>query len=127
LVLLAEDDPTVSKIAARILTRAGYRVLTALDGRAAVELFEAHQDEFAVAMLDAVMPGLDGGAVYDRIKSIRPDLPVLFSSGNDKSSWPPALLEQRRVALLPKPYDPEMLLQALSALLRHDGRASKAG
>lgn len=124
MILLAEDDPTVSKTATRILTRAGYRVVTALDGPAAVEAFAAHPSGFSVAMLDAIMPGLDGQAVYARIKRIRPDIPVLFSSGNDKSSWPPSLLEGRRVALLPKPYDPSMLLRAVESLLAEPERAS---
>jgi CheY-like chemotaxis protein len=117
LVLLAEDEPTVSRIATRILTHAGYRVVAATDGHEALALLDTYGDEIKLAILDAVMPGLDGQAVFARLKQLRPDLPVLFSSGYDRGSWPSALLEQAGVGLLPKPYDPPMLLQAMEKLL----------
>jgi CheY-like chemotaxis protein len=117
LVLLAEDEPTISRIATRILTHAGYRVVAATDGHEALALLDVYGDEIKLAILDAVMPGLDGQAVFARLKQLRPELPVLFSSGYDQGTWPSALLEQAGVGLLPKPYDPPMLLQAMEKLL----------
>lgn len=117
LVLLAEDEPGVRKIVSRILKHAGYRVVAAATGTEAVELMEQYQNEVAVVMLDAVMPGLAGEDVYRRVQELRPELPVVLSSGYSRSSWPPALLEHEKVAVLAKPYDPANLLLVLEGLL----------
>lgn len=117
LVLLAEDEPGVRKIVSKILKYAGYRVLAASNGNEAVELLERHQHEVAIVMLDAVMPGLRGEDVYRRVQELRPELPVLLSSGYSRSSWPPALLERDKVAVLSKPYDPANLLHVIEELL----------
>jgi CheY-like chemotaxis protein len=117
LVLVAEDEPGVRKIVGRILEHAGYRVVAAANGNEAVELLEQHKDEVTIMMLDAIMPGLGGEDVYRRVQELRPDLPVLLSSGYSRSSWPPDLLERDRVAVLTKPYDPANLLVVLEGLL----------
>jgi CheY-like chemotaxis protein len=117
LILLAEDEPGVRKIVGKILKHAGYRVLPAANGNEAVELLERHKDEVALVMLDAVMPGLGGEDVFRRLQELRPELPVVLSSGYSQGSWPPSLLERDRVAVLTKPYDPADLLHALEKLL----------
>ncbi|HEO71305.1 MAG TPA: PAS domain-containing sensor histidine kinase, partial [Candidatus Hydrogenedentes bacterium] len=80
-ILVAEDDPLVRNLTARILQDAGYTVLRARSGEEAVRLFEAHADEVALLLLDVVMPKLSGVAAFDRIRAIRPDANVLFTSG----------------------------------------------
>lgn len=121
-VLLAEDEPTVRKIVTRILSNAGYRVIAAADGLEAVELLRQHVHEVTVAMLDAVMPNLGGKDAYEQMQKLRPNLPVLFSSGYAADSLPQSLLERHNVALLPKPYDPTSLLSTLAALLAKVGQ-----
>jgi CheY-like chemotaxis protein len=117
LVLVAEDEPGVRKIVGRILKYAGYRVIAAANGNEAVDLLEQHRDEVAIVMLDAIMPGLRGEDVFRRVQELRPDVPVLLSSGYSRSSWPPHLLERDHVAVLTKPYDPANLLVVLEGLL----------
>ncbi len=78
-ILLADDSKTVRTVVGRALTQPGYNVITAADGVAAVELAREHRPSLAV--LDIVMPGLDGYGVCERLKAMGPpwdQLPIVF-------------------------------------------------
>jgi CheY-like chemotaxis protein len=116
-ILIAEDEPLVRNLAVRILTRAGYSVLVAADGAEAVELFQANADVISLALLDAIMPKLTGRQVYERIKLIKPSLPVVFCSGYHPETGQVKLLMEQGVRTVPKPYDPDMLLRTIREIL----------
>ena len=59
----------------------GYRVLTARDGKEAVEVYKKNQDNIDIILLDMVMPNMGGGEAYDRMQEINPEIKVLLSSG----------------------------------------------
>jgi len=110
-ILFAEDEPMVRDLAVRILQQAGYTLLVATDGAQAVELFEANAGVISLALLDAVMPRLNGRQVYDRIKLRKPDLPVVFCSGYDAETGQLQFLLNQGLRLVQKPFDPEVLLR----------------
>jgi two-component system cell cycle sensor histidine kinase/response regulator CckA len=112
-ILLAEDDHSVRELAARILTGAGYSVLAAADGAEAMSLFEAHADDVSLALLDAVMPKLTGHEVFDRLRLIKPALPVVFCSGYDPEMGQVKSVMSKGLAMVQKPYDPAALLRAV--------------
>jgi CheY-like chemotaxis protein len=116
-ILIAEDEPMVRELAVRILTAAGYSVLVAADGAAAVELFEAHADDIALVLLDAVMPKLTGHQAYDRIKLKNPYVPVVFCSGYDPEMGQVKLLVDEGVRMVQKPFDPDVLLRTVRVAL----------
>ena len=116
-ILIAEDEPMVRDLAVRILAGAGYSVLVAADGAAAVELFEANAGDVSLALLDAVMPKLTGHQAYDRIKLKKPDLPVVFCSGYDPEMGQVKLLVDEGVRMVQKPFDPDMLLRTVREVL----------
>lgn len=117
LVMIADDEPAVRAVAKRVLERAGYRVCTAGDGRAAVEMFAAHAAEIAVVVLDMAMPQLRGDEVIEELRRLRADVRVVLSSGfvdlerSGELQGRPGLRE--RVRFLPKPWTPEGLLAAV--------------
>jgi PAS domain S-box-containing protein len=80
-VLLAEDDVSVRDLMKTILGEAGYTVLEAVDGLDAVRIFKDHRETVQLVILDVIMPGMNGKAVYDEIRGIRPLVKVLFCSG----------------------------------------------
>jgi PAS domain S-box-containing protein len=80
-ILLAEDNEMVCKLTRQMLEQAGYKVITARDGMEAVRLFEDEGAHVDVALLDIVMPGLGGHAVYESVKDRFPNVRFLFSSG----------------------------------------------
>ena len=117
-ILLAEDEPEVRTGVVHILENAGYRVIVATDGEEAVQLFDAHRSTIAAALLDVVMPRMGGPTVVARIREMRPQLPIVLSSGydaNEIGSDPPA-----NVLRLDKPYKPDALLRIMRQAIDGD-------
>jgi len=82
-VLLVDDDGDMLMLTARWLEKAGHTVNTAESGEKALELLKSEKP--ALVILDYAMPGLDGPAVFERIKSDPEykETPVLFRTGAD--------------------------------------------
>jgi CheY-like chemotaxis protein len=116
-ILIAEDEPLVRDLYDRILGRAGYRLLTACDGQHAWELFQAHQDEIDLLVLDVVMPRLSGRELHRQIEQLRPEIPVVFCSGYDPDTAHVRFAEDSDRRFLQKPFDPDVLLQTVREVL----------
>jgi len=115
-VLVAEDDELVLGLVRRILGAAGYQVVCAVDGEAAVALVQggAHID---FAVLDAVMPRLDGPQTYAALQILQPDLPVLFISGQERMGAFGDFLDAQGLPFLRKPFTRDGLVRAVDALM----------
>lgn len=117
IILLAEDEEPVRHVAARLLAKAGYEVIEAVDGRNAIDLFEEHRNEIDLALLDIVMPELSGAAVAEHIRRSSPSTPILFCSGYAKRQMPEGIALPEDIPLIGKPYEPRRLLDAIAQLL----------
>jgi CheY-like chemotaxis protein len=108
------------------LERFGYRVLTAPDGVAALEVFQAHQDEIALVILDVVMPRMGGRAAARELKRRKPTVAVLLATGY---AHPDAagedVGEPEAFAVLRKPYRIRQLAQAVRAVLEQGWTANQ--
>jgi PAS domain S-box-containing protein len=101
-ILVAEDEPSLRRMVARVLTDLGYRVIVASDGHEAVSEFEAHAEEIDLALLDVLMPGMSGTECYRTMRDLKPSLRVLLmtgyatdaSLGTIDASGPPAVLRK---------------------------------
>jgi PAS domain S-box-containing protein len=80
-VLLADDDQMVLDIARMMLEQIGFDVLVAKNGKNAVKLFEADSDAIVLCLLDVKMPVMSGDEAAEAIRRIRPDVPLILSSG----------------------------------------------
>jgi len=78
LILCVDDELIGLRVRKVLLERAGYQVLTALDGASGLRLFESEPIEAVV--LDYSMPGMHGGEVAGRMRQIKPDIPILLLS-----------------------------------------------
>ena len=96
---------------------AGYDVVVAVEGGEAIDLFLRTPDAFDLAILDVVMGGADGREVFRRLRAVRSDLPVLFSTGYDEAGFLEGLPKGSGIRTLLKPYSIQMLLDALKSLL----------
>jgi CheY-like chemotaxis protein len=80
-VLVVDDEPRVRRAAGAMLERYGYTVLLAQDGERAVDVFRKVGDQVSLVLLDLTMPVMSGEETLRQLKSIRPDVRVVLSSG----------------------------------------------
>jgi two-component system cell cycle sensor histidine kinase/response regulator CckA len=80
-ILLVDDEEFVRDLGARILSKAGYNVLTATNGREALDLFEKKRTQISLVILDLIMPEMGGKECLKELRKIDPQLKVLIASG----------------------------------------------
>jgi PAS domain S-box-containing protein len=114
MILLVDDEEPILRTCTKALEKIGFIVRTAVNGREALELFKAHQDEIAVVILDMVMPGLTGMETFEAMKAMDPKVKVLLASGYSYQGQAEAILEDGCRGFIEKPFD----IEALSAKLR---------
>jgi CheY-like chemotaxis protein len=114
-VLVVDDEAPIRTIARRALEQAGYEVLEASNGRAAIHLV-AQAPAIDLLIADLNMPGLGGNEMVRRIRATRPDLKVLYVSG-----FIGRVMDARPLwegeAFLNKPFTNDGLREAVSLLL----------
>ena len=116
-VLLVEDEAAVRVLVRRVLDRNGYRVLEAESGVQAVQLIQGNSEKIHLLLTDVVMPGMSGPELASRLAGANPDMRVLFMSGyTDEAIVHHGVLDPG-IALLEKPFTPEVLLRKLREIL----------
>ena len=115
-LLVVEDEPPVARMMVAALEDGGYSVLMADTGTAALEQLTAHRDEVALVLLDLVLPGVSAESIYRLLRSVAPELPVLFTTGREDL----ARRLDPDVLVLPKPFTDTELLAAVAAVLAPD-------
>ena len=103
-ILLAEDEDIVRMPIKSLLEGYGYTVLAAGDGEEAIELFRDHADEIDLAVLDLIMPKAGGKHAWQIIKETKPDVKVLFISGNTPTAVHEDFMPPSDLPLLTKPF-----------------------
>lgn len=115
-ILLAEDELDMNRIIARQLTWEGYTVDTCFDGQEALDYFES--TEYDAAVLDVMMPKLDGFQVVERLRAAGNHTPVLFLTARDSLADKVEGLDIGGDDYLVKPFEFEELAARLRVLLR---------
>lgn len=80
-ILLAEDDEEVRMLGRSLLEKCGHEVIVAENGEDAVARFRTHADRISLVILDVVMPKMNGKQACEVIRSLRPEIKVLYMSG----------------------------------------------
>ncbi len=113
-ILLVDDEPMIRDLGRAVLSRAGFRVVTAEDGMEAVEVFGREMAEIDLVVLDVTMPRMSGRDAFRQMVELNPAARILFSTGYTAED----LVEvEGSVGLLSKPYRPQDLVAAVRTAL----------
>ena len=122
-VLLIDDDYRLAALVSEYLGEAGYRVAVAASGAAGLE--RLRRDEFDAAILDLMLPDMDGLEVCRQLR-LRSTVPVLMLTARGDAADRIVGLETGADDYLPKPFEPRELLARLRAILRRGRTAPSA-
>lgn len=116
LALVIDDEEAVRAVAAEILEEMGFGVLTAADGRQGIDTAVEHIGELSIVLLDATMPVIGGGALFDSLRMLKPDLRIVLSSGYLEADVMRDLQASDATGFLQKPYTADELAATVARL-----------
>jgi len=114
IILIAEDEPALRCLAARVLRKLGYQVLEAASGIEAIQLWEQHEKKVDLLLTDIVMPdGLTGRELARKLEASATGLKVIYTSGYSPETKETGFIFQEGVNYLQKPYHPLSLAKVV--------------
>ena len=115
-ILVIDAEECIRDSCCQVLTKAGYRVETAINGD--VGLAKAREIEPDVALMDLDMPGVSGFEVIDRLNEISPRIIKIVVTGNTAIDLEKEVIRKgRALSYLTKPFSPDQLKQAVRRAL----------
>jgi two-component system, cell cycle sensor histidine kinase and response regulator CckA len=120
-ILVVEDEPAMREVTRRILSRNGYRVLVAANGREAMELAANQPGDIDILLTDVVMPQMLGREAAEKVSALQPGVKVLFMSGYTQGLLDTQGVVQPGVNLIEKPFTETSLLTKLRQVVTADG------
>jgi CheY-like chemotaxis protein len=116
-IRVVDDEPSVRRVAARILAARGYSVLAATDGADALRVLGQHAGPIELLLTDFVMPGLSGQELIARARVVRPDLRVALMSGYPSDPVAAPSADAAGIPFLAKPFTQDSLAAFVGRLL----------
>jgi CheY-like chemotaxis protein len=113
-ILFVDDEDIIIRVGKDMIESLGYEVLIAENGKEAIEIYKKNMDKIDMVMLDIIMPVMDGGETYDKLKEINPDIKVLLSSGYGINGQATEILDRGCNGFIQKPFN----MRALSKKIR---------
>jgi len=117
-LLVVEDEPKVREVLTAMLTALNYRVLTAENGREALELYRQRGDEVELVLTDMTMPEMGGVELFQALRRLNPEVKVIVVSGYPQGEDTDDLLEQGLTGWIQKPPSLAVLSEAVGAALK---------
>jgi CheY-like chemotaxis protein len=117
LILIIDDEALIVALAKRMLTDAGYRVVTAPEPFQALETFKQLKEQVDLIILDFTLPIMDGSELFEELQKIKANVAVMLSSGFAEQEKVRAMLTKGLRGFLPKPYTQEKLLAQVRSTL----------
>ena len=116
-VLFVDDEEIVVGVGKQMLEKLGYRVLIARNGQEAVDVYKNSPDDVDLVLLDMIMPGMEAGDTYDRLKSVNPAIKVLLSSGYSLDQNAGAIIARGCNGFIQKPFNMKILQEKIGEIM----------
>ena len=117
-VLIVDDEPMIVRLCTNILGMGGYTVIGASGGAEALKVFENGNAEVQLALVDIMMPGLNGVELSRRIESASPATKLVLMSGYDPADVARLTGEEQTLPIIWKPFRAESLLRMVENVLK---------
>jgi len=116
-VLLVDDEEIVIGVGRQMLEKLGFSVLTAKNGKEALDVYKNNQNNIDFIVLDMIMPNMGAAETYVELQSINPAIKVLLSSGYGADQQTSALLSRGCSGFIQKPLNMESLSEKIEEIL----------
>lgn len=119
-ILLVDDEEHVRDLGVQILTKAGYKVVTASNGKEAVNMYARRGDEIVLVVLDLMMPEMGGKKCLQNLRELNPQVRVIIASGYSANGATKETLSSGAKGFVNKPYDIRQLLEVVGKVLAEE-------
>ncbi|HEY3132199.1 MAG TPA: PAS domain S-box protein [Acidobacteriota bacterium] len=117
-ILVVDDEEDVRSVSKTILDECGFNVLTANDGREALQVFREHSEKIVAVLLDVSMPHMSSEDCLSEMRRLRRDVPVILSSGYAEHDISTRFAGGNLAGFIHKPYQPPALIEKVFQVLR---------
>ncbi len=125
-ILLVDDEKSILKLGEQMLAMAGYRVLTAANGREALDVYRSSQADIALVLLDLIMPEMGGKQCLEGLLEINPRVRVVIASGYSANGTTRDAVPSGARGFVNKPYDAKEILTVVRKVLDESPEGSTA-
>jgi CheY-like chemotaxis protein len=116
-ILLVDDEEIVIRAVQANLLSLGYAVVPTNSGEEAIAAYKKERDSIDLVILDMIMPGMGGGATYEGLKEIDPEVKVLLASGYSLDGQALKIIAQGCDGFIQKPFETEKLSLKIREIL----------
>lgn len=113
-LLLVEDEEMLLDVLKSLLEENGYKILTAHNGKEAIEIYKQNKDDIALVVSDMGLPVLGGWEAFQKMKEVNPNVKAILASGYVDPQFKAETLKAGAIDYLQKPYDPEEIVRKVS-------------
>jgi CheY-like chemotaxis protein len=116
-ILVVDDEAAIREITKASLENNNYKAITASDGIEAIALYAQHKDKISAAIIDIMMPNMDGATTISTLLKMNPHLRIIAVSGLATSEQASLNKASRITTFLPKPYTAQELLKTIHTVI----------
>ena len=116
-ILYVDDETMLLEVGSELLEMVGYKVQSADSGKKAIEIFERDKDAIDLVLFDMIMPGMNGGELFDKLKEIKPDIKAILSSGYSIDGQAQEIMTRGCNGFIQKPFDVKGLSRKIRDIL----------
>jgi len=116
-ILLVDDEQVIIDVCRPMLEKLGYRILVAMSGNQALEIYKANKGQIDLVILDLIMPDMGGAEVFDSLKAIDADVRIILASGYSINGRAEELLGRGCRAFIQKPFRINEISEAVRKVL----------
>ena len=119
-VLLVDDEESIRELGAELLDSFGYKVITASNGKEALEIYRVEKDRISLILLDLIMPVMDGKKCLEEILQVKSNAKVIIASGYSEHGPANGIMAAGAKGFVQKPYDMRELFTTIREVLDKD-------